>query len=204
VRVPGWADRIDLRSPDQGVLDASAARGESLAIDRTGSSRWGKYFRLTPSWSGTKTLVLRVSMPTRLFQGDNNAVAIERGPLVYALPIQAEWKKLRDRPNLPFDDWEVYPKSPWNYALQIDRGQPERSVVFEEKAVGESPFSPAGAPMIARVKGRRVVAWGLERGAAAPPPSSPVTSNEPLEELTLVPYGCTDLRVTEFPTLPSR
>jgi uncharacterized protein len=53
------------------------------------------------------------------------------------------------------------------------------------------------------VKGRRLPGWGLEKGAAAPPPSSPVTSQEPLVELTLIPYGCTDLRVTEFPRLAS-
>ena len=57
--------------------------------------------------------------------------------------------------------------------------------------------------MIARVKGRRLPGWGLEKGAAAPPPAGPVASNEPLEQLTLIPYGCTDLRVTEFPTLAS-
>jgi uncharacterized protein len=117
------------------------------------------------------------------------------------LPIETEWKKLRDRPNLPFDDWEVYPKSPWNYALEIDREHPERAIVFEDRAIGANPFSPAGAPVVARVNGRRLVRWGLERGAAAPPPQSPVISRERLEELTLIPYGCTDLRLTEFPIL---
>jgi uncharacterized protein len=204
IRVPGWADRVDLSSPNQSVLDAAGARGEASAFRRIDPTGGRKDFRLNVAWSGIMTVVLRLPMPVRLYKGDNNAVAIERGPLVYALPIETEWKKLRDRPNLPFDDWEVYPKSPWNYALQIDRDHPERSVLFEEKALGKSPFSLGGAPMIAKVKGRRVVTWGLEKGAAAPPPSSPIASDEPLKELTLVPYGCTDLRMTEFPTLPSR
>jgi hypothetical protein len=166
-----------------------------------GPARKSKYIKLSSEWSGTKTLNLRLPMEARLYQGYKGAMAVERGPLVFALPIDTDWKKFRDRPNLPFDDWEVYPKSPWNYALQIDREHPERSIVFEERAVGTSPFSTSGTPLVARVKGRRLAGWGLEKGAAAPPPESPLTSREPLEDLTLIPYGCTDLRLTEFPIL---
>ena len=54
---------------------------------------------------------------------------------------------------------------------------------------------------IANVKGRRLSGWVIEKGAAAPPPLSPVQSTAPVEDLTLVPYGCTDLRISEFPTL---
>ncbi len=54
-------------------------------------------------------------------------------------------EEVQGRPDLPFDDWEVYPKSPWNYALQIDREHPERSVVFETRTAAGPPFTPGGA-----------------------------------------------------------
>jgi len=136
-----------------------------------------------------------------LYRGANGSAALTLGPLVFALPIEPEWRKLRDQPM--FADWEVYPRSPWNYALEIDPAKLD-AIEVRETPIGDdfAPFSAEGdSPVALKVKGRRLEGWTLEKNAAQPPPESPVTSDAPLEELTLIPYGRTDLRITEFPIL---
>ena len=93
------------------------------------------------------------------------------------------------------------PTTPWNYRLEVDQESPEKSLEFVKRAVGDCPFSPDGAPVVATARDRRVPEWRLDRNVAGPLPQSPVHSSEPLEPLTLIPYGCTNLRVSEFPKL---
>jgi hypothetical protein len=134
----------------------------------------------------------------------NGAVAIERGPLVYALKIDEDWRRVhQDRPHreLPHADWEVHPTTAWNYALDVGESTLADDVRFHEHPIGDCPFSPEGAPVSATVKGKRVPQWEMENGSAADVPPGPVTSSELLENVALIPYGCTNLRITEFPVL---
>ena len=193
LRVPGWAGGA-------GVVvsfwdDAAKTQREVQLPAEPGS-----FFRLDRVWDTFPVQVtLTLPSPVKLWRGDRGAVAVERGPLVYALPVGTSWKRLRGNP--PYADYEVFPTTPWNYALDVDRTFPEESIRFESKGVGRRPFSPDHPPVVATVKARRVPWWTLEKNAAGPAPASPVDTDQPLETLTLVPYGCTSLRVTEFPTL---
>lgn len=183
LRIPGWTETAEVR-----VGEGKTQRVAS-----------GTFHVVSREWSGTTVLALRFPMPVRVERRYNDAVAIERGPLVYCLKIGEYWKYLRGEE--PHADWEVFPTTHWNYGLAVNLDEPASSMVFEERPVGDVPFSPEGAPLIATMKGRMVPEWLLEKNAAAPPPQSPVVSEQPLTDLVLIPYGCTNLRVTEFPLL---
>ena len=188
LRIPAWC-----RSPSVEVGGAPAEAGAGPS-----------FCRLRRTWEGETRVRLRLPMPWKIADRTDGAVAVERGPLLYALAIGEEWRRIHEDVagrELPHGDWEVHPTTPWNYALALDRNAPDSCVRFEALRLVESPFSPESAPVAAFVRGRRLPSWGLERNAAAAPPRSPVASSEPEEELRLLPYGCTNLRVGEFPVL---
>jgi len=188
LRVPAWADGATLK-----IADGSEAR-----------LRPGTFHRVEREWMGAVELDLRLPMKTKVTLRYNEGIAIERGPLVYSLALgETRTRVNADKPHreLPHGDFEVRPSTPWNYGLLVEEKNPEVSLRFEERPIGEKPFSPGGAGMQAIVQGRKLPNWKLAHGWTAEFAPGLHESNEPLEELTLIPFGCTNIRVTEFPRL---
>jgi hypothetical protein len=101
-------------------------------------------------------------------------------------------------------DYQITNTTPWNYALKLDDDEhPEQDLEFVYSGLQSNlaPFSIAGSPSMIKAKGQILPEWQLNLGSAAAPPTSPVTSNESMEAITLLPFGATDLRIGEIPTL---
>jgi hypothetical protein len=187
LRIPAWCDSASL-----------IVAGQEL------SPKAGSFCKIERKWEGKTELTLTLPMKARAIRRYNNAIAIERGPLVFALKIGEKFKAVNQHKKYrepPHGDWEVHPTTEWNYALDVSDKSVSKDIVFYDKPVGKLPFSPDGAPVAGRVKGIKLPQWKLVNGSAADTPKSPVQVDGALENLTLVPYGCTNLRITEFPTL---
>jgi hypothetical protein len=74
-----------------------------------------------------------------------------------------------------------------------------------ERQTDGYPWNLDNAPIVLRAKGRRIDQWQLYNEQAGPLPHSrpfAVARDNATEEITLVPYGCSTLRITEFPVVP--
>lgn len=185
LRIPAWVEKPSVR-----------VNGKPI-----NSVKPGSFARLERTWSRGDFVELDFPLEPRISRGYQNSISVERGPLVFSYAIGQDWLKLRDRGMTA--DWQVYPTTPWNYALEVDSEDAARSIGVVEAEVGKGPFTRANAPVKLQVNARKLPVWLSEDNVANPVPSSPVNSEQPEERITLVPYGAAKLRITAFPGLES-
>lgn len=157
----------------------------------------GSFARVERTWRTGDQVEITFPMAPRVSRWFNDSIAIERGPLVFSYGVGESWVKLRTRGMTA--DWQVYPTTPWNYALNVDAASPVKSITVMEEEVGERPFTSRHAPVKLNVQARKLDQWRAEDGVADPLPPSPVASDQPEETITLVPYAAAKLRITAFP-----
>ena len=152
---------------------------------------------------------MELTLPMHLFKSKwyENSMSVERGPITYALKIGEQVTKVentKDPLEYGASYTEVRPTSPWNYGL-FDMSDEKLNDNFKIESTGKNtnyPWNLDNAPIQIKTKAKRIPSWKLYNDMAGPIPYSHIyglESDAKEEEITLVPYGCTTLRISQFP-----
>ena len=194
LRIPAWCKKPQV-----------TVNGETAPSIRPGS-----FLTLSRTWKAGDEVRIQFPMEIRTSRWASDSVAVTRGPLVYSYaPPATPWKKTQEFLGGKFATWEIEPAHAWNYALLLKADDtPEEVVRTESQPSGwskELRFTQPPFPVSIRVKAFRTgkEMWGTFRSdfpaRAVEPPLSPVEASGPFEEITLIPYACTQIRLTLFP-----
>jgi DUF1680 family protein len=211
LRIPSWSRKAQV------LVNGRKWRGKV---------RRGQFITLDRQWEHNDTVTLHLPAEVELVDWPTGGVALQRGPLVFSLKIGEKWT--RDRKETfqsdDFPAWNCCPTTPFNYALDLQREKLAEQVQLTRASTTIDPWTPETAPMELRVPARRVSGWNLlkrktvtkgrkERGeklrrikgnfVLTPPLPDPEKVARKLgkttETVTLVPLGCTHLRMTILP-----
>jgi hypothetical protein len=147
-------------------------------------------------------------MDIRISQWGRNSRAVERGPLVYALRLEEQWVK--ETEVTEGDYWCVFPQGSWNYGLLLKALQkPETWMTIRTVQPVRDDFiwNLEHAPLEIAVPAKKIPSWQLSADVAHLPVSDrhgvyKGEVSDSLETITLVPYGCTKVRIVAFPVVP--
>ena len=161
----------------------------------------GEFYTVNRTWNNNDVVVLELPMEIRLNEEVNNSVSVHRGPLVFSLKIQERWVANADYGN-GFKEYEVFPETDWNYGLAIDPADLKNVFTVTQSAMPENPFVQSDTPITLKVKAKKIPEWGYSHNNfACDPPFGPVESSQNIEEITLVPFGAENIRLTCFPLI---
>ena len=162
LRIPGWTQ------------DAYATIG-----DRVYPAKAGTYLTIENVWGKETEIKLFIAQEVRTEKWYHQTLAVYRGPLLYALPIETQWEY---KGEMPLCDRWAYPCSKWNYALLPEYG------MTADKTGTKITASAFICPE-----------WEEKNGSAAPPPVRPLRGEQERVTVTLVPYATAYLRIAQFP-----
>jgi DUF1680 family protein len=188
LRIPAWCEQASVSI--NGKLLEEYQGNQVIKIERT--------------WKKDDVVELVLPMTVSVSRWFERSAAVEYGPLVFALRIGELWKWVENS-DIYGDYYEVFPTNPWNYGIydQVLEDVEKNIRVVKKNKVELQPWNIANAPIEILTTGKRIPEWKLYNDMPGPMPPSPQRHlrEQSTEEITLIPYGCTTLRITEFPVV---
>ena len=164
----------------------------------------GTLLRLEQTWRHGDTVVLTFPMDITTSLWYDDATVVERGPLLYALRMEERWERKEfdgpDRSTYGPYYYEVTSGSPWNFGLY--RKDNDITLVEERGYDGSYPWNVENAPVRLRAKAAVLKGWTMAGGNTGPVSYYYEDGDDTFAPvwIDLIPYGCTTLRIAEFPT----
>ena len=198
IRIPSWTRNVSLK-----------INGKATAVN----TESGNYLCIHREWKNGDKVEVNYPMEIsyRTWQVNKNSVSVDYGPLTLSLRIaekyveknsaetaiwDSKWQEGADTSQWP--SYEIYPDSPWNYALQV------QSVKLKERKdlkPGVNPFTQADIPLVFEAYGRQIPDWKIdEYKLCGVLPDEDAVKSDTSEKLELIPMGAARLRISAFPT----
>lgn len=206
LRVPAWCEAAEIAINGE-VVDSAPPAG---------------LVRIAREWADGDTVTLRLPMEVRVTEWPTNHgfVSVDRGPLTYSLDIGEEHRRVDDAGaeekniepgraailNDRFPAYEILPAGDWNYGLAFDGRPVPDNITAQTRPYPKlkSPWTPETVPVVLTAEARKIPEWQLDmHGLAAPLQDSPAYSDEPVEQIRLIPMGAARVRITAFPVASS-
>lgn len=191
LRIPSWCQQATISVNGQTLQTPTG--GQVVILNRT--------------WKNGDKIRLQLPMTVTTSNWGRNSRAVERGPLVYALKLDERWEKQHQ--DVEGDYFNVFPTSAWNYGLlQSVVKTPTATLTIQPVRPATESFiwNLQHAPIEIKAPAKKIPGWQIVNDVAP----QPVTDRDGLfrgdvsptvETITLVPYGCTKVRIVAFPVV---
>ncbi|MDE6140753.1 MAG: glycoside hydrolase family 127 protein [Alistipes sp.] len=188
-------------------LDGKYAMNFTYRIPEWCTAEEAGFKTVSREWHSGEVFTVELPMQMNVCRNPAGGLHIERGPIVYSYPIEAnveEDTQIYDNlagkvsGNPDFKSWNMTPAGKWNYAIATDALD---CIEVKHHATDGFPFDPGQSPVTISIPVVEVAGWTLVDDRFTPAlPGSVATPDEQPRFIELVPYGSTTLRLTIFPT----